>query len=70
MKLANVDNHIAKEKPKRSKKIDGEKQEIIAEIAEFLGKTYENVQITNIDREIKLIIGENRYTITLIKNRK
>lgn len=70
MKMANVDTHKNSDKPKRTKKIDDEKQEIITEIADFVKKFTENVQITNVDREIKMVMGENRYTITLIKNRK
>lgn len=70
MKMANVSEHKNSDKPKRTKKIDDEKQEIIAEIADFVKKFTENVQITNVDREIKMVMGENRYTITLIKNRK
>lgn len=70
MKMANVNEHKVVKKATRTKKIDDEKQEIIAETAEFLKKFTENIQISNIDREIKMVVGENRYTFTLIKNRK
>ena len=55
---------------KRERKPDEEKQEIISQIAEFL-KTFENfsVEILKNEREIKLLVGENDYSITLIKHR-
>ena len=73
MKLANVREHTMTTKTTRTKKIDDEKKAIIAGIAEFLGKcdvNCENISISNVDREIKFTVGANKYTITLIKNRK
>lgn len=73
MKLANVREHTMTTKTTRTKKIDDEKKAIIAGIAEFLGQcdvNCENISISNVDREIKFTVGANKYTITLIKNRK
>ena len=73
MKLANVREHTMTSKPTRTKKIDDEKKAVITGIAEFLGQcdvNCENISISNVDREIKFTVGANKYTITLIKNRK
>ena len=73
MKLANVREHTMVSKPTRTKKIDDEKKAVIAGIAEFLEQcdvNCENISISNVDREIKFTVGANKYTITLIKNRK
>ena len=73
MKLANVREHTMTSKPTRTKKIDDEKKAVIAGIVEFLGQcdvNCENISISNVDREIKFTVGANKYTITLIKNRK
>ena len=73
MKLANVSEHTMTKKSTKTKKIDDEKKAIIAGIAEFLGQcdiNCENISISNVDREIKFTVGANKYTITLIKNRK
>ena len=73
MKLANVCEHTMTTKTTRTKKIDDEKKAVIAGIAEFLGQcdvNCENISISNVDREIKFTVGANKYTITLIKNRK
>lgn len=73
MKLANVREHTMTTKTTRTKKIDDEKKTVIAGIAEFLGQcdvNCENISISNVDREIKFTVGANKYTITLIKNRK
>ena len=73
MKLANVREHTMTSKPTRTKKIDDEKKAVIDGIAEFLGQcdvNCENISISNVDREIKFTVGANKYTITLIKNRK
>lgn len=73
MKLANVTEHTMTKKSTKTKKIDDEKKAVIAGIADFLGQSdvnCENISISNVDREIKFTVGANRYTITLIKNRK
>lgn len=55
---------------KRERKPDEEKEEIIAKIADFLAKINGfDVEIIKKEREISLLIGENDYSITLIKHR-
>ena len=50
----------------RERKADNEKQEIISKIANLFA---ENAVITNKEREVALKIGDNEYSITLIKHR-
>ena len=50
----------------RERKADNEKQEIISKIATLFA---ENAVITNKEREVALTIGDNEYSITLIKHR-
>lgn len=50
----------------RERKADNEKQEIISKIANLFA---ENAVITNKEREVALTIGNNEYSITLIKHR-
>ena len=55
---------------KRERKPDEEKEEIIAKIADFLAKIDGfDVEIIKKEREISLLVGENDYSITLIKHR-
>ena len=57
-------------KTKRERKPDFEKQQIIAEIADFLSEKDDyDVSIVKKEREISLIIGSNNYSITLTKHR-
>ena len=57
-------------KTKRERKPDLEKQQIIAEIADFLSEKDDyDVSIVKKEREISLIIGSNNYSITLTKHR-
>ena len=51
---------------RRERKADNEKQEIISKIATLFT---ENAVITNKEREVALTIGDNEYSITLIKHR-
>lgn len=59
---------------KRSRKENPTKSAIIAEIAKFLEETSENacenVVITNKERQISFVIGENSYELTLVQKRK
>ena len=59
---------------KRSRKENPTKAGIIAEIAKFLVENSENacenVEITNKERQIAFIIGENCYELTLVQKRK
>lgn len=54
----------------RKRKKNAEKAEIIAKIAESLGKSVENLVILNPERQISFKIGENLYEITLTQKRK
>ena len=69
-KYANCDTH-KRVKKTVERKPDEEKEAIVAEIAEFFDKKSgfptENVEIININRQIRFSIGENWYEITLVK---
>lgn len=55
---------------KREHKPDDEKVEIIAKIAEFLTENANYcVEIVKKEREISLKVGENEYSINLVKHR-
>lgn len=54
---------------KRERPKDEEKVEIVQKIADFLKNLYKNVEISNIGQEISLKIGENDYSIKLVKHR-
>ena len=57
-------------KPKRERKQDTEKREIIADLMEAIPKFFgENHQILNPEREISFKIGENLYSLTLTRHR-
>lgn len=49
---------------------DAEKVEIIKNLDSFLEKCYNNVVVTNEQKEIAFTIGDNEYSISLIKHRK
>ena len=50
----------------RERKADNEKQEMMSKSAALFA---ENAVITNKEREVALTIGDNEYSITLIKHR-
>lgn len=58
----------------RQRKANPQKEAIIAEIAKFLEENgenaYENVEITNKNRQISFKIGEKSFDLTLIEKRK
>jgi len=58
----------------RSRKENPTKGSIIAELAKFLTENsenaYENVEITNKERQIAFKIGENDFTFSLTQHRK
>jgi dsDNA-binding SOS-regulon protein len=56
-------------KPKRERKQDTEKREIIATFAELAQEKYDFFQILNPEREISFKIGENLYSLTLTRHR-
>lgn len=59
---------------KRSRKENATKAGIIAELAQFLQENSENacenIEITNKERQIAFVIGENSYELTLVQKRK
>lgn len=59
---------------KRSRKENPTKAAIIAELAKFLQENSENacenVEITNKERMIAFVCGENSYELTLVQKRK
>lgn len=59
-----------KERKPRERKPDEEKENLIAETANFLESIAENVKITNISKIIEFDIGGNHYKFDLIRQRK
>ena len=58
-------------KTERKRKENPTKSTIISEIASMLSqKDYENVEITNKERQISFKCGENAFEITLVQKRK
>jgi hypothetical protein len=57
-------------KTERKRKENPTKGAIIAEIAQFLAENgYENVEITNKERQIALNVGEIAFELTLVQKR-
>ena len=75
-KFGNVKEHkqTAYKWTTRERKKNPTKSAIIKEIAEFLKENSvnacENVEITNPERQIAFVIGENQYEFTLVQKRK
>ena len=71
-KFANVGTRKTNgEKTERKRKENTTKSALIAEIARFLTENgYENVEITNKERQIALKSGENAFELTLVQKRK
>lgn len=61
-------------KTERKRTENTTKSTIIAEISQFLStlqaETCENVQITNAERTISFVVGDNSYELSLIQHRK
>ena len=56
---------------KRNRKENATKATIIAEIAQFLTENgYELVNVTNAERQIAFVVGENSFELTLVQKRK
>lgn len=74
MKYANVDEKTVKPKIERKRKENPTKRNIIKEIATFLGEntnvSFDSVEITNPERVIRMVMGEDVYEITLSQKRK
>jgi hypothetical protein len=71
-KFANVGTRATDgKKTERKRKENPTKATIISEIARFLTENgYENVEITNKERQIALKSGENSFELTLVQKRK
>lgn len=54
---------------RRSRNPDTEKREILAEFAELAQNRFDSFQIVNPEREFSFKIGENCYSVTLIRHR-
>jgi hypothetical protein len=71
-KMSNVGSRKTDgKKVERKRKENPTKSTLITEISQFLTENgYENVQITNKERQIAFRIGENDYELTLVQKRK
>lgn len=71
VKYANSDEKKNKgEKKKPTRKADNVKREIIQLLFDCIDVNYKNAVIDNPEKYIKFTIGEDEYTISLIKHRK
>jgi hypothetical protein len=71
-KMTNYDSKNLKKETKRmtNRTKNATKGAIIAEIAQFLAENgYENVEITNKERQIALKVGEIAFELTLVQKR-
>ena len=59
-------------KQPKVKKVNEPKKAFIEDLAEWLNgcDTYENVEVTNAERQIKFTIGEDTYELTLVQKRR
>lgn len=71
-KLINVDTHKrSTEKTARTRKENPTKATIISEISAFLTENgYENIEITNKERQIAFKVGADSFELTLVQKRK
>lgn len=71
VKYANADEKKAPvEKKKPTRKADNVKRKIIQLLFDCVDVNYKNAVIDNPEKYIKFTIGEDEYTISLIKHRK
>lgn len=74
MKNANVGEKKTEGKVERKRKENPTKRMIISEISNFLKENAEisadSVEITNVERVIRMVLGEDVYEITLSMKRK
>lgn len=59
-----------KSNAKRERKTDPTKEEIIKNLAEFVAGFSENVQIENVGKIVTFTIGNEHFTLNLIRNRQ
>lgn len=57
-------------KARKSREKDTEKVDFISNLAKILEDLVTDVQIANVQKEITFKIGENEYSLSLIKHRK
>lgn len=72
--MRKVDHAKQDGKVKRERKPNELKEAIIAELAEFLredaqGQVYEEVEITNKNRQIAFAVGDKHFELTLVEKR-
>lgn len=67
--MAKVTSNRKSEK-KRERKPDEVKEDIIQKLAEFIPSFGENVQIENIGKIITFNIGDEHFTLNLVRNRQ
>lgn len=70
-KMSNVGSRKTDgKKVERKRKENPTKSTLITEISQFLTENgYENVQITNKERQIAFSVGENSFELTLVQKR-
>lgn len=56
----------------KEKKVNEPKKAFIESLVEWLNEcdTYDNIEITNAERQVKFTIGEDTYELTLVQKRK
>ena len=72
--MRKVDHAKQDGKVKRERKPNELKEAIVAEIAEFLredaqGQMYEDVEISNKNRQIAFAVGDKHFELTLVEKR-
>ena len=63
-------NYSLEGKPKRERKPNEEKRDIIEIFSETAKNSFENVEIVNVERQIDFTIGENHYSLPITCHRK
>lgn len=64
-----VDRKPSTDRKPREREADNVKREIVAKVAEAMG-AYENVVVSNVEREVTFVIDGAEYSLTLTKHRK
>lgn len=63
-------NYSLEGKPKRERKPNEEKRDLMASLLKWAQENAENAEMPNIEREITFNVGENHYSVTLTCHRK
>ena len=71
-KARQADRAKPKEKVKRERKINENKQIIIADLLNFFqeNEEFENVEVLNAERQIAFTLGGKKYELTLVEKRE